>query len=392
MSKGSQYAQLGVEADKSAVRQAFSAAIRNDYPGAFVNIARHPLFPEYVKTQHADGDGSKSTVRLLMYLITGDVSWFDGMIDDAFSMNMGDIAASGFVTGDISITDTLNVNRFNMPKDELMACMSRRLGELQQLYSGFGFPSIDFMGGETADLPRQVQSSVFDMTVHAVMPASGVIAGNVQPGDRIWGFASDGQAVWEKSKNSGIMSNGLTLAASSLLLKHYTETHPQVLLAGATFKGVYPVQAHDKLIEGTIGEALLSPTRQWALVIKLLIDKLRETGELHLLHGISMNTGGGATKCRSLSTGGVLIKKKMPAPPGIFALVQREPNEIWKNMYETFNCGIGLDIIGSAGLEKALKYVEERTGVVLHDLGSCQESITEENHVVLETPFGKFDY
>lgn len=387
----SQYKDLGVDADKSAVRKAFSAAVRNDFPGAFVNIVRHRLFPGYVKTQHADGDGSKSLLRLLMYLITREVSWFDGMVDDAFSMNMGDGACSGFVTGDLTITDTLNVNKFNVPKEELMRCVSRRLGELQQLYRDHGFPEIDFMGGETADLPRQVHSSVFDMTLHAVMPVGGVINGNIQPGDRIWGFASDGKAAWEGRPNSGIQSNGLTLVGNTVISRTYTSMYPQVLLSGAAFNGQLFLDGRDPLIDGTIAEAVLAPTRQWALVIKCLIDKLNETGDLRLLHGISMNTGGGATKCKALGICHITFEKKMPEPPGLFRLIQRESGETWRNMYEALNCGIGIDVIGSPKLEGALRYVEEQTHVALHELGGCWPS-NFENQVALKTPYGDFEY
>lgn len=386
----SQYRELGVDADKSAVRKAFKDSVRTDFLGAFVNIIRCQLFPGFVKTQHADGDGSKSLLRLLAYLITGDVTWLYGMVDDGLSMNMGDVACSGFTHGEFTVTDTLNINRFNVPKEDIMRCVGDRLGMLQQLYHEHGI-DFDFMGGETADLPRQVHSSVFDITVNAIMPEVGVIKGNIQPGDRIWGFASDGQAKWEDKPNSGIQSNGLTMGGDKLLLGAYGSEYPQVLLAGNEFHGRFRAMDTDPLIEGMVIEALLSPTRQWALVIKCLIDKLNETGTLHLLHGISMNTGGGATKCKALGTGHITFEKKMPRPPGIFQLIQRESGETWKNMFETFNCGIGLDVIGSPELEAALHCVEEQTSVALYDLGGCWAS-NFENQIALNTPYGMFDY
>jgi len=142
----------------------------------------------------------------------------------------------------------------------------------------------------------------------------------------------------------------------------------------------------------SVGEAILSPTRQWAIVIKMLIDRLKEKNILHLLHGISMNTGGGATKIRHIGKG-VLYKKIMPSVPSIFELIQRESNETWRNMFETFNCGIGIDVVGADNEEfkKTIEQVGKESGIRHYNLGVCEKANGDSNKIVLETPYGRFD-
>ena len=109
MSKTSKYKELGVDPGKSSVRKIFTKYIANDYPDAFVNIVTDPEDSESVFTMHMDGDGSKIVQRVLHYLETGDATIFQGAVDDAISMNTGDIAASGFITGKWVITDVINI-------------------------------------------------------------------------------------------------------------------------------------------------------------------------------------------------------------------------------------------------------------------------------------------
>lgn len=391
-----QYAALGVDAGKEIVREIFKDGVRNDFPGAFINILRSKLFPGYVRTQHGDGDGSKSVLRILMYYITNDISWLYGLVDDAWSMNFGDAAAGGFTEGEFMVTDIINLNRFHAPKEELLKAINTRVQELLNLYELNGFDdianSICFLGGETADLPRQVQTSVFDITVSGYMLEAGVIKGNVQPGDRIWGYGSDGQAAWERYPNSGIMSNGLTLGIDTLINSDYANQYPHLLPAGETFHGRYRVNDPSGVSDLTIAEALLSPTRQWAILIKLLIDILKADGKLYLLHGISMNTGGGATKIGHVGTGGVVYHKRMPKPPELFQLIQSESGEKWKNMFKSFNCGVGLDIVSEEGLIPYLMEVERATQVKLYLLGKCEKGEPGKNNILLETQYGTFSY
>ncbi len=393
--KTTRYADLGVDAGKESVRSTFTPLINNDFPGAFVNIVRDECEPGTVFTQHGDGDGSKGINRLAAYLETGDSAWLTGAVDDAVAMNMGDIAASGFLWNTITWTNNLNVGLAPTEgfKQTLMQAFASRFAELKLVYEEAGF-KIKFLGGETADLPDQVSGSVFDVTVHAREPEENIITGNIQPGDVIYGFASDGQAAWEAVHNSGIMSNGLTLAGTCLGWSGYSEQYPNLRLKNP-FRGRYKVGDTDPLLRNsTVFEALLSPTRQWPLVIKCLVSELVERNILHMLHGISMNTGGGATKIGHVGSG-IHYVKDMPPPPPIFKLIQREGEVSWQEMYQAFNCGVGLDVVGADHNEfdEAVRAVVETTHVKAYPLGIARERKDEANVVTLKTPFGRFtDY
>lgn len=398
MARLSMYEKLGIDPSKLTVREIFAKLIDNEYPGSFVNIVSDPYSKKRVLTQHQDGDGSKFIQRMIHFLESGDESIFEGMTDDALSMNTGDIAASGFVFGPWLITDVLNLNLPPELKKIVMKAVATRLLQLRDLYLENGF-NIKFLGGETADLPDQVKSGVFDIAVTAWADKSDLVKGNVQAGDLIFGLPSDGRARWENSENSGIMSNGLTLARSCLMGKGYNKKYPNLKRDGKFYRGRFKYDDYPEELEGmSISGALLSPTRQWAIVIKELITSLKKSKALHMLHGISMNTGGGATKISHVGKGGLVYFKKMPLPPPLFRFTHNESGETWKNMFKNFNCGVGIDIVGenSPIFVEALKTASQRCHLPLLELGYVSNHPTgkkeESNKVILNTPYGEFDY
>ncbi len=386
----SKYRRLGVDPSKNDVKDAFKSIIDNDYPGAFVNIVSDPYNKNRVVTSHQDGDGSKFVQRLLNYYERGDERVFDGMVDDALSMNTSDIAASGFVFGPWLIGNILNIALPTNLKNIIMKRIARRLVELRELYHRYGF-SIKFSGGETADLPDQLYSAIYDIAITAWENKKNIIIGNIQPGDRIYGFQSDGQAAWEESANSGIMSNGLTLARSSLMRLDYNIKYPNLKREGVFYMGKYYSYDHHEMIKGmSIGDAIISPTRQWPILIRMIIEAFLEKNCLQDLHGIVINTGGGATKIKNLGKG-ISYFKKMPIPPSIFHLIAQESRENWRNMYETFNCGVGIDLILGPSMKapRILSELSAKVRLNLYQLGHCEKSSDDQNRVFLESCFDK---
>lgn len=391
--KESIYSLLGVDANKSSVRAAFSPIIENEYPGAFVNIITDPYCDKRALTQHQDGDGSKFVQRLLHYLENGDPSVFMGMVDDALSMNTGDIAASGFVFGPWLLTDVINSGMDKDLKAIVMKAVAERFSQLFQIYRQKGF-ELHFLGGETADLKYQVKSGVFDVAITAWEEKENLIKGNVKPGDAIFGFHSDGRAAWEDKINSGIMSNYLTMARSSLMSKIYNKLYPQLRMDKPFYNGRFLYdQRHVSFPELTVGESILSPTRQWAIVIKEIVKSLKKRKIFSSLHGISMNTGGGATKIKHVGEF-ITYNKSMPTPPPIFQLIKQESGEDWANIYCEANCGIGIDVVGEDNklFAEALEEAAVNCEISLSRLGYCEDSTEKDNVVLIDTPFGSWGY
>lgn len=146
MAQESKYAELGVDAGKKNIRKTFGPIVENEYPNAFVNVITHPTRPELACTLHMDGDGSKFIQRLLMYFESMDPYVFQGAVIDAMEMNMGDIAASGFVNGPIIIADTININGNNVPKDAIVSQLAEGFTDTLELYKSFGL-DVHFLGG-----------------------------------------------------------------------------------------------------------------------------------------------------------------------------------------------------------------------------------------------------
>lgn len=390
MKKKSIYEELGVDPHKDLVKEIFRKINRNDVPGAFCNII---ILPDgRVVTKHPDGSGSKSILRILHYLETGDGTIFEEEMYDALSMNTGDTAASGFIKRYI-ITQINAVNAGSVPKELILRGIAIGTLRLIRLYEEYGMEVI-CLAGETADLPDQVRSYVTDVDIYSEMDSiKDVIAGNCQAGDSIFGFSSGGQAAFENRPNSGFMSNGSTMGRIKLMHVNYSAKYPFLCREGKPFTGRYKVDDYVKSLKMTVSEALLSPTRQWAIIIKLLIDELKKSESLHKLHGISMNTGGGATKIRNVGAN-IIYHKTMPEPLPIFQLIQSETGERWENMFVSFNCGIGLDVVGDNSdgvLGRAIKAVSRKTKVKSFELGSCYGG-GGGNEVRLSTSYGDFKY
>lgn len=391
MGKKSVYEKLGVDPHKDTVKNIFEKIVRNDFPNAFCVMTRDKENPGRVKAKHSDGSGSKSIQRCLHYFETGDKTIFQGDIDDALSSNASDIAASGFVEL-YELTDVVNINSKNVPKDVILKQLGIGIQKNIELYKQFGI-DIEFLGGETADLPDQVNSYAIDMDIRSQAREEDIVKGNVATGDLIFGFSSAGQAKWEEKLNSGQMTNGLTFTRTALMHSDYNKKYP-FLFGKNKYAGRYKVEDFVDGLGMSVGEAILSPMRQWAIVIKLLAEVLKKEKAFHLLHGISINTGGGLTKISNLGKG-IKYIKQIPDPPPLFKLIQDESGESWKNMCVTFNMGMGMEIVGSGEggiLRSAIDAVSQRTKVAAYKLGECKKNNDEKNKVVVISSLGTFEF
>lgn len=216
---------------------------------------------------------------------------------------------------------------------------------------------------------------------------------SIQPGDVIVGLSSFGKANYEDEYNSGIGSNGLTLARHGLLhhdyYKKYQECYSPELDENWTFFGKYSL--HDKVPQTnlTVGQAILSPTRTYTPILLELFKIDRSQ-----IHAIFHNTGGGQTKCLKFGESLHYYKNNMFADPPFFKLIQESSQTGWKEMYQVFNMGHRMEIICSEDFAKDFVIRTARKyGVESKIIGVVERSSEKhKNYLTIENLHGKFEY
>jgi phosphoribosylaminoimidazole (AIR) synthetase len=175
----------------------------------------------------------------------------------------------------------------------------------------------------------------------------------------------------------------------------YNQKYPYLRHENQKYRGRFKVDDRPDILGGmTVSGAIRSGTRQWAIFLKLLYQKLHAKKAFHLLHGVSVNTGGGATKVCRLGRN-IRYVKEMPVFPPIFQLVMDEGAIPIGEMFADFNCGIGLDIIGSAEggiLAGAIESVCDMAQLRSWALGFCETCNKPKNEVVITSPYGGMTY
>ncbi len=181
------------------------------------------------------------------------------------------------------------------------------------------------LGGETAEMPGMYPKDEYDLAGFAVgiVKRSDVIDGSkIYPGDLILGLPS-----------SGLHSNGYSLARQ-------------------VFKGKDLAK---------FGKALLTPTRIYVDEVNALTKALREADGI--IMGLSHITGGGLVENvpRILPRGRkAIFRKDAWKMNPLFREIQRRGNVPEKEMWRTFNMGLGLVIvIRPESLKTALKALPE---------------------------------
>ncbi len=179
------------------------------------------------------------------------------------------------------------------------------------------------IGGETAEMPGMYGDGDYDLAGFCVgvVEKSAIIDGTrAQAGDALIGLAS-----------SGPHSNGYSL------IRKIIETRKADLSA--------------PFGDGTLGEALLAPTRIYVKSVLALIEAVDVRSIAHI-------TGGGLTENipRVIPDDvQAVIDGASWTRPAIFDWLQRQGNVAADEMARTFNCGIGMVIAVPAGdVDKAL--------------------------------------
>lgn len=198
------------------------------------------------------------------------------------------------------------------------------------------------IGGETAEMPGMYHKADFDLAGFAVgaMERGQDLPRDVQQGDVILGLAS-----------SGVHSNG------------YSFVRKVVELSGLGWEAPSPFS------DGTLGQALLTPTR---LYVRPALAAIRDGG----VHGLAHITGGGLTENPPrVLPDGLACRIDLGAwqLPPVFRWLAQTANMAEPELLKTFNCGIGMILVVAADRADALTALLQAQGETVHRLGEITE-------------------
>lgn len=364
------YSKRGVSAQKEEVHKAVEKLDQGLFAHAFCKI--YPDFltgdASWVNLMHADGAGTKSILAYLYWKETGDISVWKGIAQDAVVMNLDDLLCVG-IHDQLLFSSTIDRNKRLIPGEVLEAIINGTQ-ELFDELKRYGV-NIHYLGGETADVGDVVRTIAVNGTMTSRWPKDQLITNDkIQAGDVIVGFASSGKANYETGYNSGIASNGLTSARHDALHKTYAAQFPESFDTGLDESVVYigPNRLTDPLSEErytfsaadrsvltdknwpTIGQLLLSPTRTYAPLMKVLLQE-----HFGSIHGLIHCSGGGQTKCMKYLPGNFkIIKDNLFEPPVVFDVLQKASGSDAREMYQVFNMGHRLEVFTSPYQAEAL--------------------------------------
>jgi phosphoribosylformylglycinamidine cyclo-ligase len=264
---------------------------------------------------HTDGVGTKVLVAIQQ-------ERFDTVGIDCVAMTVNDLICVG--SEPVALLDYIALEKDD---DRLVSELTKGLVE------GAKRASTAIVGGETAIMGNVRGFDLVSMGVGVVKKDRILDGSSISAGDRVIGVAS-----------SGLHSNGYTLARKVLLSKRSAgETVPELGM--------------------TIGDAMLAPT---LIYVKPVLEVLKRRE----VHGVAHITGGAFTKLTRLVGGrnlGFALENR--AAPPIFGLIQREGGLSKKEMYCTFNMGVGLCVCAPETEEDAIIGAFQKHGFDAFDFG-----------------------
>ncbi len=188
------------------------------------------------------------------------------------------------------------------------------------------------IGGETAEMPGFYPENEYDLAGYAtgIVDKRRIIDNHqTKPGDVLIALPS-----------SGVHSNGFSLVRKVFDVEKADLKTPMDVLEGRS-----------------LGEALLEPTR---IYVKPVLALLRQVK----VHGISHITGGGFYENipRSIPDGLCAeIDRSAVRVPSIFRLIAEKGGISERDMFNTFNMGVGMSLtVAAEDAEKALSILREQ--------------------------------
>lgn len=306
---GLTYADAGVDIDagNALVERIKPAAAATRRPGTMSGLGgfgalfdlKAAGYTDPVLVAATDGVGTKLRIAI-------DTGHVDTIGIDLVAMCVNDLVCQGaeplffldyFATGKLDIDQATRI--------------------INGIAAGCEASGCALIGGETAEMPGMYHNGDFDLAGFAVgaMERGSDLPRNVAAGDVLIGLASD-----------GVHSNG------------YSFVRKVVELSGLGWDAPSPFGG------GTLGEALLTPTR---LYVKQALSAVRAGG----VHALAHITGGGLTENPPrVIPEGLACEIDLGAwvLPPVFRWLATTAGMAEAELLKTFNCGIGMMLVVEA--------------------------------------------
>ena len=265
--------------------------------------------------------------------------------------------------------DTVGIDCVAMCVNDIICCGAKPLIFLDYIACGRNIPEkiaaivkgvcdgcimagASLIGGETAEHPGMMPEEEYDLAGYCtgIVDREKIIDNNkMKEGDVIIALPS-----------SGVHSNGFSLVRKVFDIENADLKSPRSELGGKS-----------------LGEALLEPTRIYVKPVLALLEKVD-------VKGISHITGGGFYENipRSIPDGlcAKIDKSSLKIPP-IFGLIQKAGNIPERDMFNTYNMGVGMSVVVSESeAEKSLEILKEN-GEEAYIIGKIIKS---EDKIVIE--------
>ena len=268
--------------------------------------------PHPVLVSGTDGVGTKLKIAFLM-------DKHDTVGIDCVAMCVNDVACAGGEP--LFFLDYIACGK-NVP--EKIATIVKGVAE------GCKQSGAALVGGETAEMPGMYAGDDYDIagfTCGVVEKARLIDCSKVAAGDVLVGIAS-----------SGVHSNGFSLVRRVFDVENADIKTPLAELGGKS-----------------LGETLLAPTKIYVKPMLALFEEVKVKAVSHI-------TGGGFYENipRSIPKGfGAKIDKSALRIPPIFKLLAEKGNIPERDMFNTFNMGVGMSVVvAKADAEKALEILK----------------------------------
>ena len=181
----------------------------------------------------------------------------------------------------------------------------------------------------------------------------------------------------------------MTSARHDVFSKYLAKKYPESYDAAVPEELVYSggLKLTDKIEELGIdaGKMVLSPTRTYAPVIKVLLDKLRSQ-----IHGMVHCTGGAQTKVlHFVGDNCKVVKDNMFPVPPLFKLIAKESNTDWSEMYKVFNMGHRMEIYVSPEDAEQVISISKSFNIDAQIVGHIEEG---KKSLTIKSEFCEFNY